>query len=92
VFLCIWIHANNFVNSFPSGDPSIIDGEFLDKFDTVVVSCLSLKRKVTFSFGLIPDFFHNLGLIALAAALIFRTVIQEVYRVTISLLAFSTVY
>ena len=31
---------------FPSGDPSLVDGEFLDKFDIVVVSGASLKTKV----------------------------------------------
>jgi len=31
---------------FPSGDPSLIDGEFLDKFDIVVLSRASLKTKV----------------------------------------------
>jgi hypothetical protein len=66
--------------SFPSGDPSLIDGEFLDKFDTVVVSCVPLKTKVTFSSGSILLFFHNIGLVALAASLIFGTVIQEVYH------------
>jgi len=30
---------------FPSGDPSLVDGEFLDKFDIVVVSGASLKTK-----------------------------------------------
>jgi hypothetical protein len=63
MFRCIWIHANNFVNSFPSGDPSIIDGEFLDKFDIVVVSCASPKTKVTFSFRSIFPFFTTLGLL-----------------------------
>ena len=36
---------------FPSGDPSLIDGEFLDKFDIVVVSGASLKIKVQFFSG-----------------------------------------
>jgi hypothetical protein len=31
---------------FPLGDPSLIDGEFLDKFDIIVVSGASLKTKV----------------------------------------------
>jgi hypothetical protein len=31
---------------FPSGDPSLIDPEFLDKFDIVVLSRASLKMKV----------------------------------------------
>jgi hypothetical protein len=34
---------------FPSGDPSLIDGEFLDKFDIVVLSRASLKTKVAYS-------------------------------------------
>ncbi|XP_047067484.1 SUMO-activating enzyme subunit 1A-like isoform X1 [Lolium rigidum] len=28
------------------GDPSLIDGEFIDKFDIIVVSCASLKTKL----------------------------------------------
>ncbi|TVU16687.1 hypothetical protein EJB05_40262 [Eragrostis curvula] len=32
--------------SVEKGDPSLIDGEFLDKFDIVVVSCASLKTKL----------------------------------------------
>ncbi|RCV14219.1 hypothetical protein SETIT_2G408000v2 [Setaria italica] len=32
--------------SVDKGDPSLIDGEFLDKFDIVVVSCASLKTKL----------------------------------------------
>ncbi|GJN25960.1 hypothetical protein PR202_gb13850 [Eleusine coracana subsp. coracana] len=32
--------------SIEKGDPSLIDGEFLDKFDIVVVSCVSLKTKL----------------------------------------------
>jgi hypothetical protein len=31
---------------FRPGDPSLIDGEFIDKFDIIVVSCASLKTKV----------------------------------------------
>ncbi|KAM0861767.1 hypothetical protein ACQ4PT_045690 [Festuca glaucescens] len=31
------------------GDPSLIDGEFIDKFDIIVVSCASLKTKIKFT-------------------------------------------
>jgi len=32
--------------SVEKGDPSLVDGEFLDKFDIIVVSGASLKTKV----------------------------------------------